>query len=259
MNRASHPAAIQAKITQLGGWTLREFAQVDSTNFVAGSLPAWHAVRADTQTAGRGRFQRPWVSDAGGLWLSAVVPAPGRKEDWQLLPLVAGLAVIEALLTFGVAQARLRWPNDIMVGDRKLAGLLVDTFDPRRAVIGLGVNVTNQPAAQDASLRNTATRLADLVNPPPALAELTAAILAHLRRKVEALAAGGFAALQPRLNQLWGGTPRVTVELDAGVRQGTFAGVDEHGRLLLRDEAGNRTALAAHEVRLLREIKFLPT
>jgi BirA family biotin operon repressor/biotin-[acetyl-CoA-carboxylase] ligase len=254
MSRASHPAAIRARITRLGEWTLREFAQVDSTNFVAGTLPVWHAVRADTQTAGRGRFQRPWVSDAGGLWLSAVVPAPVEKQDWPLLPLVAGLAVIEALLTFGVARIRLRWPNDLMVGDKKLAGLLVDTFDPQRAVIGLGVNVTNQPAAQDASLRHTATRLADLLNPPPALAELTAVILDHLCQKMAALAAGGFAALQPRLNQCWGGTPRVTVDLDAGVRQGIFTGVDEHGRLLLQDEAGNRTALAAHEVRLLREI-----
>ena len=162
MNRASQPAAIPARITDLGGWTLREFAQVDSTNYVAGGLPAWHAVRADTQTAGRGRFQRPWVSDAGGLWLSAVVPAPGRKEDWPLLPLVAGLAVIEALLTFGVAQSRLRWPNDIMVGDKKLAGLLVDTFHHNGRSSDLGVNVTNQPATQDASLRHTATRLAAL-------------------------------------------------------------------------------------------------
>lgn len=241
-------------VSRVDGWTLREYAEVDSTNLVAGKLPAWHAVRADTQTAGRGRFQRTWVSDAGGLWLSAVVTAPASRESCQALPLVAGLAVIEALKDFGITRLRLRWPNDVMAGDKKLVGLLVDTFDPHLAVIGLGVNVTNQPAAQDATLRQTATRLQNLLSTPPPLAALTAAILKSLRDTLATLDGGGFAALQPRINRLWGGTPRVSVELEAGMRQGFFCGVDNRGSLLLQNDAGGVVALAAHEVKLLREI-----
>jgi BirA family biotin operon repressor/biotin-[acetyl-CoA-carboxylase] ligase len=254
MNRVSHPSASGARISQTGGWTIREYDTVDSTNFVAGGLPAWQAVRAHTQTAGRGRFQRHWVSDAGGLWLSAVVPAPSGQENWQLLPLAAGLAVIEALKTLGVTPIRLRWPKDIMVGERKLAGLLVDSFDPQRAVIGLGVNVTNQPATEDISLRRTAIRLADILSPSPSLAVLTATILNHLRQTFETLASGGFAVLQPCLNEMWGGTHQVQVTLESETRQGTFTGVDEHGRLLLRDQTGKLSTLATHEVNLLREI-----
>ena len=254
MEPVHQSAAAIAKVSHPAGWTLREYAEVDSTNFVAARLPAWSAVRADTQTAGRGRFQRSWVSDAGGLWLSATVPTPGDREAWQTLPLAAGVAVLDALIPFGVKQARLRWPNDIMVGDKKLAGLLLDTFEPGLAVIGLGVNVTNRPALVDPELRTTATRLADLTQPVPSLADLTAAILAQLRQVVEVMNEKGFAGIQPRVNARWGHTPRVKVDLDAGTREGMFTGVDATGHLRLLDDSGSVTVLAAHQVKLLREL-----
>src|SRR5438874_11399662 len=111
-----------------GRWTMHDYAVVSSTNLVAASLPAWHAVRAETQPAGRGRFQRRWVSDLGGLWLSAVVPVPAKSASSGLLPLLAGLAVAEALVRIGVAEIRMRWPNDLLVGQGKLGGLLLDQF-----------------------------------------------------------------------------------------------------------------------------------
>ena len=243
-----------ARVSHISGWTLHEYAEVDSTNYVARWLPAWHAARADTQTAGRGRFQRTWVSDAGGLWLSAVVPVIENQESFQVLPLVAGLAVIEALKNIGIVDLRLRWPNDIMAGERKLAGLLLDTFDPQLAVVGLGINVSNQPASRDAALQSTATRLADLVQQPPTLYALTTAILNNLRAKIQLLGDGGFAALHYAINGLWGGAPRVNVELDNDSRQGVFRGVDHRGRLLLEEAMGPVTAFETHEVKLLREI-----
>jgi BirA family biotin operon repressor/biotin-[acetyl-CoA-carboxylase] ligase len=241
-------------VSHVAGWTLLEFGMVDSTNLVAGKLGAWHAVRADTQTAGRGRFQRTWVSDAGGLWLSAVVPTGANREHWQALPLVAGLAVIESLKAFSLASARLRWPNDIMVNERKLAGLLVDIFAPQLAVIGLGVNVTNHPDVQDTALKATSTRLADLVSKPPPLATLTWAILASLKSAMDVMAKTGFSALQPRINELWGGSRRVTIDLDGVQRSGLFAGIDDGGRLLLRENALALSAFEPHQVRLLREL-----
>jgi BirA family biotin operon repressor/biotin-[acetyl-CoA-carboxylase] ligase len=93
-------------------WTVWEYDSVTSTNLVAAELPAWSAVRAETQTAGRGRFQRKWVSDRGGLWLSAVVPTP--SPNGRILPLLAGVAVCDVLYGLGVRHLRLRWPNDVM-------------------------------------------------------------------------------------------------------------------------------------------------
>lgn len=245
---------LAARVSCLLGWKLYEYESVDSTNFVARWLPAWHAVRADTQTAGRGRFQRTWVSDAGGLWLSAVVPAAGGRRSQQVLPLVAGLAAVDALRHLGVKGLRLRWPNDIMVGEKKLAGLLLDTFDPRLVVVGLGINVSNQPAVQDTSLKSTATRLADLIDRAPGMMDLTTAILDSLRTKVELLAEGGFVSLHDSINALWGGTKRVKVELDRGACEGEFGGVDERGRLLLRQANEHILTLDISEVKLLREI-----
>src|SRR5690606_14502638 len=79
------------------GWTLHTTHEIGSTNSAAAKLPAWHAVRDDLQTDGRGRTGRRWVSDEGGLWLSAVVPCPGQRSRWAILPLAAGWAIIGAL------------------------------------------------------------------------------------------------------------------------------------------------------------------
>src|SRR5579863_281059 len=78
-------------------WTLHEYQVVTSTNLIAATLPAWTAVRADTQTAGRGRFQRTWISDRGGLWLSAVVPIDQIIVRRRALPLAVGLAICDGL------------------------------------------------------------------------------------------------------------------------------------------------------------------
>jgi BirA family biotin operon repressor/biotin-[acetyl-CoA-carboxylase] ligase len=241
-------------VSHVGGWTLQEFSVVDSTNFAAAKLAAWHAVRADTQTAGRGRFQRAWVSDAGGLWLSAVVPLGVDRERWQALPLVAGLAVIQAVKALGLTSARLRWPNDIMVHERKLAGLLVDTFTPQLAVVGVGVNVTNHPEAADAALKDTCTRLADLLPQPPSLTALAQAILASLKSAMDVMTHDGFGPLRPLINELWGGSRRVKLDLDGVERTGCFTGIDDRGRLLFREDTLALSAFEPHQVRLLREI-----
>jgi len=209
-------------------------------------------VRADTQTAGRGRFQRSWVSDQGGLWLSAVVPA--QTPTAGVLPLVAGLAVCDSLRTVGVQRLRLRWPNDVLVDDLKLAGLLLDQFTPGIAVTGIGLNVSNQPEVCDAGLKNHTTRLADLLPHPPSLRALAALLLGQLRRCLNDLHDQGFAVLLPRLNALWNGARRVELDLDGTIRRGLFSGIDEEGRLILADETGARAAYAAHQVRHLQEI-----
>lgn len=269
---SKHALEESLRVVDVEDWTLREFACVDSTNLVAAHLPAWHAVRAETQTAGRGRFQRTWISDQGGVWLSAVVPlkrepaeplahraagASGRRALSPSLcgmPLIAGLAVCEALRQLGVEGLRMRWPNDVMVYDRKLAGLLLDQFHPDRVVVGIGLNVHNQPAARDTTLTNHITRLADIVPAPPSIPELTALVLRHLRRWMQEAHTLGFPAVLPLVNLLWGPPRRVELALDSGSCSGLFTQVDRQGCLVLQDAAGGRTAYDPTEVRHLREI-----
>ncbi len=225
-----------AACTAVTGWTLHECATVASTNDAAAALPAWHAVRADSQTAGRGRWRRPWISDRGGLWLSAVLPTPGDATRWRALPLAVGLAVAETVAALGVTEVRLRWPNDVLVRDRKLAGLLLDCFQPGLAVAGIGINVTNTPEFADDSLRGTTVRLADMVAPVPDLTALTGRLLAALRHVHAAMDKDGFAVLLPAVNALWGGPRRVELDLGGARATGWFQGVDAAGRLALERE-----------------------
>ena len=235
-------------------WTLREYPTVDSTNLVAASFGVWEAARADRQTAGRGRFQRNWVSDEGGLWLSAVVPTGPEGRADRTLPLAVGLAVCDALRTLGVQSFRMRWPNDLLANDRKVAGLLIDQFTSGLAVIGIGINVLNHPETYDPSLHNQTTRLADLVSNTPSVPDVTALVLRNLRQVMNELAAGGFLALFPRVNQLWGQPRRVELNLDGETQYGMFQGVDEEGRLILSDDFGNRITYDSWQVRHLKEI-----
>ena len=233
---------------------LYEYAEVTSTNLVAAGLPAWTAVRADTQTAGRGRFQRTWISDTGGLWLSAVVPLGREETSRRALPLAVGLAVAAALEELGLRQLRMRWPNDLLVGDRKLAGLLIDQFNAGTAVAGIGLNVANNPEAHDPQLRQHTVRLKDLLPKTPGLAQLSALVLRHVRRIVSEVQSPTAPPLCERLKDLWGPPRRVELDLDGEVRHGRFAGVNGEGRLILADESGKVTLYEAHQVRQLTEL-----
>lgn len=238
-----------------GPWVVHRRERVASTNDEAAALPAWHAVIARRQTAGRGRFQRAWVSDEGGLWLSAVVPTGPPEAGWAALPLAVGVVVAETLRTLGVPRLRLRWPNDLLVGTRKLAGLLVEQFRPGAAVVGMGVNVANRPESDDPALAGMVTRLADWLAPVPAVDTVAAALLGHLHRTVEEMQSGGFGCLVSRVNALWDAPRHVVLELDGGRVEGRFEAVDERGRLRLLDAAGGWRDFEPHQVRLLREVE----
>ena len=106
-------------------------------------------------------------SDEGGRGFPQFCQSPPLGEE-RALPLVVGLSVADTLRELGVAQLRLRWPNDILVGDRKLAGLLIEQFAPGLAVAGIGVNVRNQPEARDSTLKNQNIPLTDVLSARPA-------------------------------------------------------------------------------------------
>lgn len=236
------------------GWTVHHYPVAASTNLLAANLPAWSAVCADVQTSGRGRFQRRWVSDKGGLWLSAVIPVDANRSSAQALPFVVGLAVCDTLREMTVNGLRMRWPNDVLIENRKLAGLLLDQFSPGLAVAGTGINVFNEPETADTKLRGQTVRLADLLSSPPELSELTAHVLGHVRRALAELERLGFQSLLPRLNALWGTARKVELDLDGQLRRGVFTGIDQSGRLLLVDESGAEVRYAAQQVRHLQEI-----
>jgi BirA family biotin operon repressor/biotin-[acetyl-CoA-carboxylase] ligase len=247
------PAALLAE-----GWTVRVVPETASTNLAAFRLPAWHALRARVQTGGRGRMpERRWVSDEGGLWLSAVVPCPGAARKWEILPLATGWALLGALREFGVPDLRLRWPNDLLVGRRKLAGVLVERFRPDTAVIGIGLNISNRPELADPALAGATARLADLVPGGYDPDDLARIVLRALRRMHTIVLDRGFGVIADALNLGWQGSRRVELTLTgrAATFAGSFQGIDAQGRLRLVTERDGPQTFDASQVARLRELE----
>jgi BirA family biotin operon repressor/biotin-[acetyl-CoA-carboxylase] ligase len=251
---AARPPQEPPTVSAAGRWQIHEYAEVPSTNLVAAGLPAWHAVRADTQVTGRGRFQREWISDHGGLWMSGVLPLEAKSPGAPILPLAAGLALCDVLRDLGVKELQMRWPNDVLVGGRKLAGLLVDRFVAGLAVVGVGLNVTNDPEARDPRLQGQVSRLAALMASPPPIGQLMHAILLSLEATWRELHTGGPEGFLARINALWRTPVAVALDLDGPVVTGDFHGVDSSGRLKLCVSGAQTQLFEPHHVRLLREL-----
>ena len=160
------------------------FASVSSTldvaNTIAMTAPPGTLIVADEQTAGRGRQGRAWVSPAGaGLWLT-LLERPEDPSALEVLSLRCGLYAAEALDGLAGATIGVKWPNDLYVGGRKLAGVLIETrwrgASPEWVAIGFGLNVVRPPIDTAVGLTPGATRRDALLYLVPALRRAAAAI-----------------------------------------------------------------------------------
>ncbi len=140
-------------MTELGKITIR-LEEVDSTNelakeYIADSLGEGAVIVAEVQTQGKGRLDRVWESPKGGLWLSIILK-PGETvigDKMGVIPLMTGSAVAHAISTFAEIEARVKWPNDVVINGRKVCGILSQSIvhdDERWVVVGIGVNVNNK-------------------------------------------------------------------------------------------------------------------
>ncbi len=152
------------------------FDVTESTNAVAKKLaaegaPEGSVVTAAFQTAGRGRYERVWESAPGSSALVSYILRPRRDpEEWSGLSLLAGVAVADAIRACADLQAQLKWPNDVLLGGRKVAGILLESgghgTDPF-VIVGIGVNLTQHAfhgeyAVPPVSLRGAGARSDDV-------------------------------------------------------------------------------------------------
>lgn len=235
-------------------WTLHHYRSAGSTNDICRELPAWTAVRADVQTKGRGRFGRAFVSGQGGLWISAVMPATGGAQNWAGFSLRVGACLLRYLKSLGISSARLRWPNDLMCGSLKVAGLLIEQPSNGMLIVGFGLNITNEPWVNDAALRSTATNLAERIEPPD-LTTVAHGVLDALSSAHSKMLLGGMAAAIEELNRTWEVPSPVEIHLNTGKSvSGLFKGLDAEGHLQLLDEDGFTQRIEHSLVERLREI-----
>lgn len=205
-------------------------------------------VVASHQTAGRGRLGRDWASPRGGAYLSVILRPAVSLLELSALPLVIAVGVAQGLESLGAAPA-LKWPNDVELVGRKVAGILVEVSAqsdrPDWVVVGVGLNIADVPEQPNAiGLASVLPHVA----PAQAAAAALDGIAASYRRWVEL----GFAAIEPDFSarhRLAG--ERVTVrDLTGSVTaEGVVCGIDDLGRLLVED-AHRVRAVAAGEATL---------
>ena len=229
----------------LAGWRVARLGAIDSTNdearrraFAGDPGRLW--IVAEEQSAGRGRRGRTWASPKGNLYASALMIDPCPQATAPQLGFVAGVALARAAKDVGAAGARLKWPNDLVCGAAKCAGLLVEGAtlpDVRFAcVVGVGVNCLSAPTGVGYPTAVLTTESGGAI-------EARALFERLIERFDEALgtwrAAEGFEAVRSAwLAHAAALGERVRVERGGRLREGTFEGLDGAGRLLFRGESG---------------------
>lgn len=232
-----------------GSWDIRILDSTDSTNAQAlrsieeGSVAPF-LVLAERQTVGRGRRGRKWVSPfAENIYYSLVLRMDGGLRQLEGLSLVVGLAVMHTLREYGILGAGLKWPNDVLVGQKKVAGILLelvgDPADVCHVVLGIGINV-NMQSAEEIDQEWTSVRLESgkVIDRNQLVARLNEVLVSYLERH----RLNGFSAIQGEWEQghLWQGR---AVSLIAGVNKidGVVLGIDRQGALRLSVEGEEKT------------------
>ncbi|HVA24270.1 MAG TPA: biotin--[acetyl-CoA-carboxylase] ligase [Chloroflexota bacterium] len=252
------------------GEPLHHYQRRESTQAVARQLaddgaPEGTVVIADEQTAGRGRLGNSFSSPPGGLYLSLVLRPSLPASQAPVVGLALGLAVAESVQALTGLEAVLKWPNDVLIGGRKLSGVLIDLATSgervRWAIAGVGVNVN--VASFSGELRTTATSLFRELGHEIGIDALRAELLARFEGHYVELLANG-----PRpLIERWAAAPNCLgriVRISAGRPEpclpreralegfeGVAEGLDRDGALLVRLRDGQLRRVIAAEVHLL--------
>ncbi len=221
----------------------------EAAALAAEGCPHGTAVVADEQTAGIGRHGHSWHSEPGaGLYVSIVLRLPLPPDSLPIVTLALGLAAAEAIAEVSGLACDIRWPNDIMIADRKAAGILVQLVD-HAAIAGIGINV-NHPrfppdlADQATSLLLASGRAQDREN-------LLTCLLTSVDRVCDILTSGGRAAILKMFSDAssYASGKRVQVDLGDRTLHGVTAGVNNAGFLLVRRPDGAVETVIAGGVR----------
>ena len=215
------------------------------------------SIVADEQTAGRGRLQRAWSSPKGaGLYFSVLLRPTIPPSDWPLITFMAALAVGDALDEAAGVPTDIKWPNDLLSGERKICGILAEAIETpagRAVVVGIGINLTGEAFPKE--LKAVATSVGGVTGRQPERETILAALLRALSRWYSLLnePRGGekiVAAWSSRSSYATGRL--VQVSNGDEVWQGTTCGVEHDGALRLNTSSGEMKLVRAGDVYSLR-------
>lgn len=244
------------------GGGIQFFSSLDSTNGEAREQARrgageGTAILADSQSRGKGRLGRPWESPpVGNVYVSLVLRPEIPPVKAPQLTLMAGVAVCRALIKVSSLEARLKWPNDVLVRGRKVAGILTEMESEsgkiKFVILGVGVNVNWREEDMPSSIRDTATSLRSETGKEISRASVAGEIFDELEDWYADFLKEGFSSrMREEWNRLsWINGKRVTVTLPDGIISGEALGLDRNGALLLRDEQGKTHSVVVGDVSL---------
>lgn len=246
----------------IGRPSVMVFTETDSTNRQAKLLagqgaPEGTIVMAESQTSGRGRRGRSWLSPAGqGLCLSIVLRPPLTPAQAPQITLMTAVAVARTLKNSGV-PANIKWPNDILVEDRKIAGILTEISTEMDQVdwviVGLGLNVNTTARQMPAAIRGQATSMQIQKGRSLSRTELLCDLLQNFEDCYEQLKKEGFGPIMEqwrRMSDIIG--RQVHVDVMGTQHRGTVAAVDDDGVLILEDADGRTRRIFSGDVTRVR-------
>jgi BirA family biotin operon repressor/biotin-[acetyl-CoA-carboxylase] ligase len=247
--------------TKVVGRDIRVFEQTASTNDVVEKL-ARDGVRegvvvfAESQTRGRGRLGRKWISPARkGLWFSVLLRPDLRPQEATQLTVASATALIRAISAGTGLPLEIKWPNDILIRGKKVAGILTELSAEldkvRHAILGIGVDVNLGAGEFPPEVRKLATSLKIESGRTISRAELATSILRELDRDYARVCAGGFAALANEWETHCKTIGRdVTIQIGERRLRGRAESLDDDGALLLRTEHGHLERVSGGDVTL---------
>jgi BirA family biotin operon repressor/biotin-[acetyl-CoA-carboxylase] ligase len=254
------PEEIQAQLaTERLGRKLHYFSELDSTNDYARKLAEQggmegEVVIAESQRRGKGRLGRSWVSPpVRNLYFSIILRPKLSPLHAPQITLMSAVALAESIQSFISVVPEIKWPNDILVDGKKLAGILTESSCAADrllfVVLGIGANVNFPPEEMPAAIRQSATSLMTLCGRPVDRSALLLELLRSLDRCYGDLEREGFAPMAERWSSFFRlRGKRVKVEMLDQVVQGKAMGIDSDGALLLEDDTGARQRIIAGDV-----------
>jgi BirA family biotin operon repressor/biotin-[acetyl-CoA-carboxylase] ligase len=254
----------QRLATQRLGSAFHYFAEIGSTNTYARRLAEQGAregelVIADSQTDGRGRLGRHWVSPADmNLYLSFVLRPKLPPARAPQITLMAAVALAETLQSFLPVPPSIKWPNDIIVNGKKLAGILSEvncgTDSVEFVILGIGVNVNYPVDLMPQEIRQRATSVAIECQYEVNREDLLWRLIQDLDRCYGEVEENGFKVLAPRWEAYFGWRgQRVRIELLNQIVFGIAKGIDHDGSLVVEDDHGRVQRVIAGDVTLVRK------
>jgi BirA family biotin operon repressor/biotin-[acetyl-CoA-carboxylase] ligase len=240
------------------GWRVLRYACLESTNstaleYVGDPSNDGLVILADEQTAGRGQYGRSWTCSSGeGLLMSVVVFPPETVRHAPILAAWAAISVCETIHPLVSQPPRIKWPNDILVSGKKVAGILVE--QGAATVIGIGVNVRQTAGSFAANGLADAGSLAMFANQPPDRDAVLSTLLTELDGHYEQLRQGSVTTLVEMWNDRLGlEGKKVTVVTLQGKRDGVLQQVN--GRVVRIEANGKHEEIPAETIRQIMEIQ----